>query len=128
MEKPQSATWSSERWHAFCGETVDGHVPDTYEITTTWLKQGNEYNIAELKKFEKAASEKEPTSDWIPPKAGKKTVKLSAAIICPLNILVPLLKMEIVDVPTAWRIVRACSMALQCTETLSPLWKGLMGW
>ena len=96
-----------------------------YEITTSWIKHGKEYNIAELKKFDKAASEKDPTSDLIPPKAGKKTVQLSTAIIYPLNILVPLLEMEIVDVPIAWRIARARSMALQCTETLGPLWKWL---
>lgn len=128
LGEPQSATWSSERWHAWLGQTVDRHVPNTYEITTTWLKHGKEYNIAELKQFDKAAPEKDPTSDWIPPKAGKKIVKLSAAIICPLNILVLLLKIEVVDVPTAQRILRAWSMELQYTETLSPLWKQLLEW
>ena len=63
------------------GETVDEHAPDNYEIMTTWFKYGKEYNIVKLKKFDKATSEKDPTSDWIPPKAGKKTVKLSVAII-----------------------------------------------
>ena len=110
------------------GDTVDGHVPDTYEITTTWLNRGNEYSIAELRKFDKASSKKDPTSNCIPSKAGKNTVKLSAPIVCPLNILVPLLKSEVVDIPTAFRILRARSIALQCTETLSPVWKWLVGW
>ena len=63
LEKPQSATWSNERWYAWWGETVDGHIPNTYEITTTWLKHVKEYNIAELKKFDNPASEQDPTSD-----------------------------------------------------------------
>ena len=83
------------------GETVDGHVPDIYAIATTWLKHCNEYSIAELKKFDKAASEKDPTSNWIPPRVGKKTAMLSTAIICPLNMLVYLLKMKVVNVPNA---------------------------
>ena len=85
LEKAQSATWSSEQWHVWLGETVDGHVPDIYEITTTWLKHGNECSITELKKCDNAASEKDSKNDWIPPRAEKKTVKVSAAITCPLN-------------------------------------------
>ena len=33
LEKPQSATWSNERWYAWWGETVDGHIPNTYETS-----------------------------------------------------------------------------------------------